>query len=195
MKRLFDITFSIFGIIILSPVFVLLWLLIRLESKGNAVFKQTRVGLNNKDFTLFKFRTMYADAEKRGQLTIGMRDPRITKIGYHLRRFKLDELPQLFNVLNGAMSFVGPRPEVRKYVNYYTPEQMKVLSVKPGITDYASLKYYKENELLGKAADPEKEYIEVIMPEKLAMNLMYANKNSLLTDVSIILKTILKIIF
>lgn len=137
---------------------------------------------------------MYSDAEKRGQLTVGMRDPRITKVGYYLRRFKLDELPQLFNVLNGSMSFVGPRPEVRRYVDYYTHEQLKVLSVRPGITDFASLKYYKENELLGKASDPEKEYIQVIMPEKLALNLEYIKKNSLLKDIVIIVQTIIKII-
>ncbi len=137
---------------------------------------------------------MYSDAEKRGQLTVGMRDPRITKVGYYLRRFKLDELPQLFNVLNGSMSFVGPRPEVRRYVDYYTQEQLKVLSVRPGITDFASLKYYKENELLGKASDPEKEYIQVIMPEKLALNLEYIKKNSLLKDIVIIVQTIIKII-
>lgn len=137
---------------------------------------------------------MYLQSEKSGQLTIGMRDSRITNIGYFLRRFKLDELPQLFNVLNGTMSFVGPRPEVRKYVNHYNAEQMRVLSVKPGITDYASLKYYKENELLGNAANPEKEYIEVIMPEKLALNLQYINNNSLIGDTYIIMQTVVKII-
>ncbi len=194
MKRLFDILFSLIGILLLSPVFLLLWLLIRMESKGPAVFTQMRVGLNNSNFTLYKFRSMYSDAEKRGQLTVGMRDPRITKVGYYLRRFKLDELPQLFNVLNGSMSFVGPRPEVRRYVDYYTHEQLKVLSVRPGITDFASLKYYKENELLGKASDPEKEYIQVIMPEKLALNLEYIKKNSLLKDIVIIVQTIIKII-
>lgn len=194
MKRLFDILFSLIGILLLSPVFLLLWLLIKLESSGPAVFTQMRVGINNCNFTLYKFRSMYSDAEKRGQLTVGMRDPRITKVGYYLRRFKLDELPQLFNVLNGSMSFVGPRPEVRRYVDYYTQEQLKVLSVRPGITDFASLKYYKENELLGKASDPEKEYIQVIMPEKLALNLEYIKKNSLLKDIVIIVQTIIKII-
>lgn len=194
MKRIFDILFSLIGILLLSPVFLLLWILIKLESRGPAVFTQIRVGLHNKDFTLYKFRSMFSDAEKRGQLTVGMRDPRITRVGYYLRRFKLDELPQLFNVLNGTMSFVGPRPEVRRYVDYYTPEQLNVLSVRPGITDFASLKYYKENELLGKASDPEKEYIQVIMPEKLALNLEYIKKNSLLKDIVIIIQTIIKII-
>ena len=194
MKRLFDIFFSITGIICSSPVLLVVWILIRLESKGPAFFKQMRVGLNNTDFVLYKFRSMYLQSEKSGQLTVGMRDPRITKVGYFLRRFKLDELPQLFNVLNGTMSFVGPRPEVRKYVNHYNTEQMRVLNVKPGITDYASLKYYKENELLGKSADPEKEYIEVIMPEKLALNLQYINNNSLIGDTFIIMQTVVKII-
>ncbi len=194
MKRLFDIFFSVTGIVCSSPVLLVIWVLIRLESKGPAIFRQMRVGLNNTDFVLYKFRSMYLQSEKSGQLTIGMRDSRITNIGYFLRRFKLDELPQLFNVLNGTMSFVGPRPEVRKYVNHYNAEQMRVLSVKPGITDYASLKYYKENELLGNAANPEKEYIEVIMPEKLALNLQYINNNSLIGDTYIIMQTVVKII-
>jgi lipopolysaccharide/colanic/teichoic acid biosynthesis glycosyltransferase len=194
VKRLFDIFFSVTGIVCSSPVLLVIWVLIRLESKGPAIFRQMRVGLNNTDFVLYKFRSMYLQSEKSGQLTIGMRDSRITNIGYFLRRFKLDELPQLFNVLNGTMSFVGPRPEVRKYVNHYNAEQMRVLSVKPGITDYASLKYYKENELLGNAANPEKEYIEVIMPEKLALNLQYINNNSLIGDTYIIMQTVVKII-
>lgn len=194
MKRLFDIFFSITGIICSSPVLLAIWVLIKLESKGPAIFKQTRVGLNNTDFVMYKFRSMYLQAEKSGQLTVGMRDPRITRVGYFLRRFKLDEIPQLFNVLNGSMSFVGPRPEVRKYVNHYNAEQLRVLSVKPGITDYASLKYYKENELLGKSADPEKEYVEIIMPEKLALNIQYINNNSLIGDMFIMLQTLAKII-
>lgn len=194
VKRLFDIFFSITGIICSSPVLLAIWVLIKLESKGPAIFKQTRVGLNNTDFVMYKFRSMYLQAEKSGQLTVGMRDPRITRVGYFLRRFKLDEIPQLFNVLNGSMSFVGPRPEVRKYVNHYNAEQLRVLSVKPGITDYASLKYYKENELLGKSADPEKEYVEIIMPEKLALNIQYINNNSLIGDMFIMLQTLAKII-
>jgi lipopolysaccharide/colanic/teichoic acid biosynthesis glycosyltransferase len=194
VKRLFDIFFSITGIICSSPVLLAIWVLIKLESKGPAIFKQTRVGLNNTDFVMYKFRSMYLQAEKSGQLTVGMRDPRITRVGYFLRRFKLDEIPQLLNVLNGSMSFVGPRPEVRKYVNHYNAEQLRVLSVKPGITDYASLKYYKENELLGKSADPEKEYVEIIMPEKLALNIQYINNNSLIGDMFIMLQTLAKII-
>lgn len=192
-KRLFDIVCSAIGIIILSPMFVILWVAVKLESKGPAFFLQTRVGKNNHDFKLYKFRTMYLDSEARGQLTVGMRDPRITKVGYTLRKYKLDELPQLFNVLLGDMSLVGPRPEVRKYVNFYNDEQMKVLSVKPGITDIASIQFINENELLAKADNPEEYYIHHIMPQKLALNLEYINSNLLLKDVALILKTIFKI--
>ncbi len=193
LKRLFDIFCSAIGVIILSPLFVILWIAVKLESKGPAFFLQTRVGKNNHDFKLYKFRTMYLDSESRGQLTVGMRDPRITKVGYILRKYKLDELPQLFNVLLGDMSLVGPRPEVRKYVSLYTNEQLKVLSVRPGITDFASIKFINENELLAKAENPEEYYIKYIMPQKLALNLEYINSNLLLKDVSLILKTIVKI--
>jgi lipopolysaccharide/colanic/teichoic acid biosynthesis glycosyltransferase len=195
MKRFFDIIFSMGGIIILSPIFILLWVLIRLESKGGAIFKQTRVGKNNQDFLLFKFRTMYVGAEKSGQLTIGSRDPRITRVGYKLRKFKLDELPQLFNVLNGSMSLVGPRPEVRKYVVLYTPQQLAVLSVKPGITDYASIKFFSENEILGHSSQPEQDYIHLIMPEKLRLNMEYVKDHTILVDLQIIFKTLQKILF
>jgi lipopolysaccharide/colanic/teichoic acid biosynthesis glycosyltransferase len=174
IKRLFDIFCSSIGLIILSPILLLLALLIKLESKGPVFFLQTRVGLNNTDFKLFKFRSMFMDAEKRGQLTVGMRDPRITRMGYYLRKFKLDELPQLLNVIKGDMSLVGPRPEVRKYVNLYNTKQMQVLTVRPGITDYASIKFINENELLAQANDPEAFYIR---------------------DISLILKTFLKIIY
>ncbi len=159
-------------------------------SRGGVFFAQKRVGKNNADFSLLKFRTMRTGSEKMGQLTIGSKDLRITKVGYFLRKFKLDELPQLINVLKGDMSLVGPRPEVRKYVELYTPEQMKVLLVRPGITDYASLKYFDENELLAKSDNPEKTYIEKIMPEKLSINLKYIEKVSLAEDIRIIFKTI-----
>lgn len=192
-KRLFDIFCSAIGIIVFSPLFLLLWIAVKLESNGPAFFLQTRVGKNNHDFKLYKFRTMYLDSESRGQLTVGMRDPRITKVGYTLRKYKLDELPQLFNVLLGDMSLVGPRPEVRKYVNYYTDEQLKVLSVRPGITDIASIQFINENELLAAAENPEQYYIKHIMPQKLALNLKYINSNLLLKDVGLILKTIIKI--
>ena len=193
MKRIFDIIFSLGGIIILSPFFILFWVLIKLETKGNPVFKQLRVGENNIDFTLYKFRTMFPDSEKKGSITIGGRDPRITKVGYYLRKFKIDELPQLFNVLLGDMSFVGPRPEVRKYVNLYSEQQLDVLNVKPGITDYASLKYFNENEILGNSSNPDEDYVNIIMPEKLKLNLEYVHGNNLLKDINIILKTLLRI--
>lgn len=194
MKRLFDIFCSTMGIICLSPLFIVLWLAIKLESKGPALFKQTRVGRHNVDFKLFKFRSMYVNAEARGQLTVGMRDPRITRIGYYLRKYKLDELPQLFNVLKGDMSLVGPRPEVRRYVDLYTQEQMKVLSVRPGITDYASIKFINENELLAAAENPEAYYISHIMPEKLELNLQYINSNVFFKDIGLIFKTLFRII-
>lgn len=157
-------------------------------------YLQTRVGKKGKDFKLFKFRTMHLDADKKGLLTVGGRDPRVTSIGYYLRKYKLDELPQLFNVLFGTMSLVGPRPEVRKYVDLYTKEQQQVLSVKPGITDFASLEYINENDLLAKSNNPEKTYIEEIMPAKLALNMKYIQQQSILVDFKIILNTIFKII-
>ena len=194
-KRLFDIIFSALGIIILSPIFLLLWFTIKLESHGPALFMQTRVGKNNKDFKLIKFRSMYLNSESFGQLTVGMRDPRITNVGYTLRKYKLDELPQLLNVLKGDMSLVGTRPEVRKYVNMYTPEQMKVLEVNPGITDYASIQFINENQLLANAENPDEYYINNIMPKKLEMNLQYIKSNNPFKDISLILKTIFRIIF
>lgn len=194
IKRFFDIIFSGIGILFLLPIFFILAILVKLESKGPIIFKQIRVGKNNVDFKLFKFRSMYLDAEKRGQLTVGMKDPRITKMGYFLRKYKLDELPQLFNVFIGDMSLVGPRPEVRKYVDYYTPEQQKVLTVRPGITDYASIKFINENELLAKAENPEEFYITDIMPQKLKLNLQYIENPSLFKDIQLIVTTLLKII-
>ncbi len=190
MKRLFDIFFSFFGLLFLIPLFIVISLLIILDSKGGIFFLQIRVGKNNKDFKILKFRTMKTNSEKKGLLTVGAKDNRITKIGYFLRKYKLDELPQLINVLIGDMSIVGPRPEVRKYVNLYNEKQMKVLSVRSGITDYASIKYANENEILGKEKDPEKIYINEIMPEKLELNLKYIKEMSLITDIKIIIKTI-----
>jgi len=194
MKRLFDIFFSLIGIIILSPFLLLFSLLIILDSKGGIFYKQIRVGKDGKDFYLFKFRSMRTDADKKGLLTVGGRDPRITRMGYYIRKYKIDELPQLLNVLIGDMSLVGPRPEVRKYVSLYNELQKKVLTVQPGITDYASIEYSNENEILGKAIDPEKVYIEEIMPAKLQLNLKYLAEKSLATDIKIIFKTIVKII-
>jgi len=194
-KRLFDIVFSALGIIILSPLFLMLWFAVKLESRGPVFFLQTRVGKNNIDFKLYKFRSMFLDSELHGQLTVGMRDPRITNVGYTLRKYKLDELPQLLNVLKGDMSLVGPRPEVRKYVNIYTPEQMMVLEVSPGITDYASIQFINENQLLANAENPDEYYINNIMPKKLEMNLQYIKSNNPFKDIILILKTIFRIIF
>ena len=193
-KRLFDIVCSLIGIIILLPVFAILYLWIVLDSKGGVLYKQIRVGKNNKDFTLLKFRSMYADSDKQGLLTVGGRDKRITKSGYFLRKYKLDELPQLFNVLFGDMSLVGPRPEVRRYVGMYSTDQLIVLSVRPGITDYASIEYSSENDLLASADDPEELYITRIMPDKLRLNMKYINERGVFTDIKIIIKTIFKII-
>lgn len=193
MKRLFDIIFSATALLLFSPFFILICLLIVLSSKGGIFFRQVRVGKDNRDFKIFKFRTMKPDSEKMGQLTVGAKDNRITKIGYYLRKFKMDEVPQLINVLIGDMSVVGPRPEVRKYVNMYNETQMKVLSVRPGMTDFASLKYFNENEVLGKSTNPEKTYIEEVMPEKLRINLEYISKPTLTTDFKVIAKTIFRI--
>ncbi len=193
LKRIFDIFFSGIGLIILLPFFLVLSLLIVLDSKGGIFYKQVRVGKNGVDFYLFKFRSMRIGADKGGLLTVGGRDPRITKIGYYIRKYKIDELSQLINVFIGDMSLVGPRPEVRKYVDMYSSEQLEVLSVKPGITDNASIAYFNENELLAKSSNPEETYIKEIMPEKLQLNIEYINSHSVLIDVQIILKTIRKI--
>ncbi len=194
LKRAFDIVCSLTGILVLLPVFVVLALLIILDSRGGIFYRQVRVGKNNKDFFLLKFRTMQTGADKKGLLTVGNKDSRVTRIGYYLRKYKADELPQLFNVLFGSMSLVGPRPEVRKYVDLYNAEQQKVLIVKPGITDYASIEYSNENEILAKAENPEQTYITEIMPHKLLLNLKYIREQGFITDVKIIFKTIAKIV-
>ncbi|MCX2574302.1 sugar transferase [Pedobacter sandarakinus] len=193
-KRVFDITFAIFGLILLSPLFILIALLIAIDSRGPIVFKQLRVGKNMRDFHLVKFRTMYVQKQVGSLLTIGNTDSRITRIGYWLRKYKLDELPQLLNVLKGQMSFVGPRPEVRKYVNLYNDEQRYVLSVKPGITDWASVEFCNENELLKHAEDPEAYYIERIIPAKIEQNMRYIYKHDIRTDFKIIWLTINRIV-
>lgn len=193
MKRIFDIIVALIVFIILLPVFFIIAIFIKAGSKGPVFYLQTRVGKDGRDFKIYKFRTMYTGSDKSGLLTVGGNDSRITKTGMFLRNYKLDEFPQLINVLIGDMSLVGPRPEVRKYVNLYTSEQQKVLSVKPGITDYASIEYSLENELLGKAKDPEKEYIEVIMPAKLLLNLKYIREKSFFVDLKILWSTIAKI--
>ncbi|MBR5604495.1 MAG: sugar transferase [Bacteroidales bacterium] len=189
MKRIFDIIASGLGLVVLLPVFLLISIWIKLDSKGPVFYRQVRVGKNNKDFKIFKFRSMYVDSDKGSLVTIGGRDPRITRSGYFIRKYKLDELPQLMNVFVGDMSLVGPRPEVRHYVNYWTEEQMHVLDVRPGITDPASIKYRNENELLEGAEDPEKYYIETIMQEKIKLYLEYVEKSSFFYDMKIIFKT------
>jgi len=195
LKRVFDIFFSILGILVLSPLFFIVALLIIVENGFPVFYTQKRVGKNGVEFPLLKFRTMIKDADKNGLLTVGGRDARITKVGYYLRKTKIDELPQLINVLLGDMSLVGPRPEVKKYTDLYTEKQKRVLSVKPGITDYASIEFVDENDLLGKSENPEETYIKEIMPKKLEMNLKYVQQPSLLTDIAIIFRTIAKIIF
>ncbi|MEE1189842.1 MAG: sugar transferase [Bacteroidales bacterium] len=190
MKRLFDVVCSFFGLLVLSPLFVFLSLWVGLGSKGGVFYKQKRVGRFNKDFTLYKFRSMRVGADKKGLLTIGGKDSRVTKAGFFIRKYKLDELPQLLNVLKGDMSFVGPRPEVRKYVDMYTERQLKVLDVRPGITDLASIKYRNENDLLAAADNPEKYYIDVVMQDKLALNLQYIETRSFFGDIKLIFRTI-----
>ena len=189
MKRLFDIVASGLGLIVLSPLFLILAIWIKLDSKGPVFYRQVRVGYKNKDFRIFKFRSMRVGADKGSLVTIGGHDPRVTRSGYFIRKFKFDELPQLINVFLGDMSLVGPRPEVRHYVYYWTPEQMHVLDVRPGITDPASIKFRNENELMEKAEDPEKYYIEVIMQEKIRLYLEYVEKHSFWYDLGLIFKT------
>lgn len=194
VKRIFDLICSTLGLIILSPVLIVIAIKIKTDSNGPVFFKQIRVGEKNREFKILKFRTMVVDAEKLGrQITVG-NDNRITKIGAFLRKYKLDELPQLINVFKGDMSLVGPRPEVPRYVKLYNEEQKKVLEVKPGITDLASIRYRDENELLGEAENPDEFYINTIMPDKLALNLEYISKNNVFLDIYIILKTIIKCI-
>ena len=194
MIRFFDFILSLVGLVVLAPIFIVLAIWIKIDSKGPVFYKQVRVGQNSIDFGLFKFRSMVVDADKKGLITVGGRDPRITRSGYFIRKYKLDELPQLINVLLGDMSLVGPRPEVRKYVDLYTDEQQKVLSVKPGITDYASIEYMDENEILGKSSDPEKTYIEEIMPEKIKYNMKYIQNKNVSEYFKIIFLTLLKIV-
>lgn len=189
MKRIFDVIASGLGLIVLSPLFLILAIWIKLDSKGPVFYRQVRVGRYNKDFRIFKFRSMRVGADKGSLVTIGGRDPRVTRSGYWIRKFKLDELPQLINVFIGDMSLVGPRPEVRHYVDYWTSEQLHVLDVRPGITDPASIKFRNENELMEKAEDPEKYYIEVIMQEKIKLYLDYVEHHSFFGDIGLIFKT------
>ncbi|MCI5450266.1 sugar transferase [bacterium] len=193
MKRLFDIFASGVGLVVLSPLFLIVAVWIKLDSTGPVFYRQVRVGKGNQDFKIFKFRTMRIGSDRGSLITVGGRDPRITTSGYFLRKTKIDELPQLINVLIGDMSLVGPRPEVRHYVNYWTPEQMRVLDVRPGITDPASIRYCNENELLEKADDPESFYINVIMQDKIGLYLDYVDNNGFWRDLQLIFSTVFAI--
>ena len=193
MKRFFDVVASGIGLILLSPLFVILAIWIKCDSTGPVFYRQIRVGRNNRDFQLLKFRSMRVGSDKKGLITVGGRDPLITRAGYYIRKYKLDEFPQLINVLKGDMSLVGPRPEVRKYVDMYTTEQRRVLAVRPGITDYASIVYMDENRLLGQSSNPDKTYVEDIMPAKIELNMRYINHPTLFEYFKLIFLTIFKI--
>ena len=194
VKRLFDILASSLGLLLLGPLFICLAIAVKVDSSGPFLYRQIRIGRNQRPFSLLKFRSMAIGSDTKGLLTVGGRDSRITRVGYFIRKYKLDELPQLLNVLKGDMSLVGPRPEVARYVAMYSADQLRVLSVRPGITDYASLKYFSENEMLAASENPEKTYIEEIMPSKLKINLDYVDNRSLFTDIKIVLLTLAKII-
>ena len=194
MIRLCDILFSLFGLLFLTPLFLIVAIWIVIDNPGPVFYRQQRVGKDGKDFGLLKFRSMRVGADKMSLITIGDRDPRVTRAGFYIRKYKLDELPQLWNVLIGDMSLVGPRPEVRRYVDLYTEEQRRVLSVRPGITDYASIEYIDENRLLAQSADPDKTYIEQIMPAKIQLNMRYIAHQTLGEYFKIIVLTITKII-
>lgn len=194
MIRFFDILLSSIGLILLSPLLMLVYVLVRLESRGPGFYSQKRIGKDGVPFRLYKFRSMRRGSDKGHLITVGGRDSRITKVGYYIRKYKIDELPQLWNVLIGDMSLVGPRPEVERYVRLYTPEQRIVLSVKPGITDYASIAFSNENELLGQAKDPEEMYINEIMPKKIEYNLNFINNRTLVEYFKIIFMTLGKIL-
>lgn len=194
MKRFLDVLLSVLVLIILSPLFIIIAIIIACESRGGVIYAQTRVGRYNKDFKLLKFRTMYTGSDQKGLITVGEHDARITPFGYFLRKSKLDEFPQLLNIIKGDMSIVGPRPEVRHYVDMYTEEQLKVLSVRPGLTDFASLVYIDENKLLENQENPEEFYIKEMMPRKLELNLKYIEQQSVKTDAVLIFKTLRAIV-
>jgi lipopolysaccharide/colanic/teichoic acid biosynthesis glycosyltransferase len=192
MIRFLDLLLSIIGIIILAPIFIIISILVKF-SKGSVFYIQSRVGKNDVDFFVLKFRTMKINSDKLGLLTVGGRDPRITKVGYYLRKMKLDELPQLFNVLVGEMSLVGPRPEVRKYVAIYNSEQKRILSIRPGITDWASIVYRDENVVLERSQNPERDYVEIIIPDKIRYNLIFLNNYNVTEYFKILIFTVVKI--
>ena len=193
LKRTFDVVVSFLGLVMLFPFLIIIAAIIVIDSKGGVFFLQDRVGKNGKVFKIIKFRTMTVGSDKKSLLTIGQKDSRITRVGYFIRKFKIDEIPQLINVLKGDMSFVGPRPEVEKYVALYNEEQLKVLTVRPGITDFASIQYKDESTLLANADDPETFYVSEVMPAKLKLNFYYINNRNFMLDVKIIFKTILEI--
>lgn len=193
-KRIFDLLFAFVGVIVLLPLFLAIAVWIKLDSPGPVFFRQTRIGQFGREFTIYKFRTMVANAEALGKQITATDDQRITRSGKFIRRYKLDELPQLFNVFKGEMSLVGPRPEVPKYVALYMPEQRLVLEVSPGITDLASLKFRNESDLLAGVPNPEELYIQEIMPQKLELNLKYIAQASLRFDLLIILKTLWQVL-
>lgn len=194
MKRIFDVVASGLGLLALSPIFLILAIWIKLDSEGPVFYRQVRVGRKNRDFRIFKFRSMRIGADKQGLITVGGHDPRVTRSGYFIRKCKLDEFPQLINVFIGDMSLVGPRPEVRKYVDMYTPEQMHVLDVRPGVTSLASIRYRNENELLEKAENPDQYYIDVIIQDKLAIDLEYVQNTSFWYDIKLIFHTFWEIV-
>ena len=194
MIRFFDLIFSILGLVILSPLFIVLYLLIRIESKGGGFYSQERIGKNGKPFKLYKFRSMRIGSDKKGLITIGEKDNRITKTGFILRKYKLDELPQLWNVFIGDMSLVGPRPEVKKYTDLYTEEQKQVLHVRPGITDWASIKYVDENKILGESKTPDEAYVNLIIPNKIKLNMVYIQNQTLGEYFKIIFTTFKEIV-
>ncbi len=192
MKRLFDFVFSSIGLIIFSPLLLIISIAIKFSSKGKILFKQKRIGIGYKEFTIYKFRTMY---ENSGGIQLTTKsDNRVTSVGKFLRKSKLDELPQLINVLFGDMSFVGPRPEVKRYADKYKENEKEVFKLKPGITDYASIRFINENELLERKTDPEKYYLDEIVPKKVKINLDYAKDATVLKDIVVILKTIFRVV-
>ena len=193
-KRLFDLVFSALGLVVLSPALLAIAAAIKRDSPGPALYRGVRIGLNGVPFRMNKFRTMVINAEKIGGSSSPEDDPRITRVGRFLRRYKLDELPQLINVFKGQMSFVGPRPQVKWAVDLYTPEEREVLTVKPGITDYASLRFPNEGEILKGSADPDKDYMEKIHPEKMRLSLKYVKTRSMWMDIKIIFQTLAAII-
>lgn len=190
IKQIFDRVLAFILLIILSPVLIVLAIIIKCTSKGPVMFRQKRVGRYLKPFNIWKFRTMRIDSEKLGQITVGNRDPRITNIGWFLRKYRLDELPQLLNILAGQMSFVGARPEVPKYVERYSGAMAATLLIRPGVTGYASIRFKNENELLGEENDPERAYVEKILPIKMGLDLEYVEELGIITDIKTMLETV-----